>query len=369
MRNRGQHGLYDGATHRSKGRTVLHQEHLDAKDTDGALSQSVDRPLRVLLRTLVDAAAHDRVQSALIVTDAAVGAGRRAQRGVDDVAHAVAMNRLDGRVRARLARRATDHHDGDLLDERRKLLGVEAVGKRAGARCRERRGGDEGLERGADGLGLARTKDVVAAAIVGEVARLEQVRVAELLSGLDDGGDERAERVVGRDGRRGVGRDGEEGSDGDATGGEVDLLQVLVLDCADDAGRREHLDALAGAATGLGELVGDLFECVDVDVLNLDGDDVDLASELADLYGVGEGAVNVLQRGAARGEGGQDLRLRDLLGRGGDVRVEGHDGDGHGARCLEEHAAQLASACRVQWGSQGGSGSACCLGRSPRLCS
>lgn len=214
MRNRGQHGLYDGATHRSKGRTVLHQEHLDAKDTDGALSQSVDRPLRVLLRTLVDAAAHDRVQSALIVTDAAVGAGRRAQRGVDDVAHAVAMNRLDGRVRARLARRATDHHDGDLLDERRKLLGVEAVGKRAGARCRERRGGDEGLERGADGLGLARTKDVVAAAIVGEVARLEQVRVAELLSGLDDGGDERAERVVGRDGREGSAEMGRKGATG-----------------------------------------------------------------------------------------------------------------------------------------------------------
>ena len=330
---------------RRRGRTVVHEEHLDAKDADGALAERVDRPHGVLLRALVDALALDGPLAALLVPDPARRRRRRAQRRVHDVAHAVAVDRLDGRVRARVAARAAHDHDGDLLGKGRELFGVQAVGERAGARGREGRGGDEGVERGAHGGRVARAQDIVAAAVVGEVARLEEERVAELGAGGRDGGNEGGERVGRRDGRVRVGGDGEEGRDGDAALGEVHLLEVLVLDRADDARRGEDLDALARAAAGRRELVGDLLEGVDVDVLDLDREDVGLAGELADLCRVGEGAVDVGEGRARRGKGGQDLGLRHLLGRGGDVWVEGDDGDGHGACGLEEHAAELTAAC------------------------
>lgn len=208
----------------------------------------------------------------MVLPDARLITAWRAKRRVNDVADGLAVNRLHGRVRPRLAVRPPDDHHRNLLHKRSEFLRVQALGERLARR--DGRGRDERFERGLYIEEVGRAKDVVALAVVREVSRLEHERVAELGAGGEDGGDEDLERVVAEGGCRGG--DGEEGGDGYPPCGEVLLLSELVLDDADDGRRGEDLDALARATAGRLELVRDGLERCDVDVLNLDREDVDL---------------------------------------------------------------------------------------------
>jgi hypothetical protein len=66
------------------------------------------------------------------------------------------------------------------------------------------------------------------------------------------------------------------------------LLSKLVLDDSDGLWGRVDFYPLSGPSTASAARVSDTGEYIGVDVFDLDGDDVDFASERLDLLWVGE---------------------------------------------------------------------------------
>ena len=113
--------------------------------------------------------------------------------------------------------------------------------------------------------------------------------------------------------------DRREGGDRDAGAGEEPLLPQPVLGGVEDRSRRPHGSVRGGGLGGVGG-----------DVLELEGDDVHPAGEVADR-------VEVVI-------GGLDLAVGDLAGGGVVVRGEGVHPVAHPAGGDGEHAAELAAA-------------------------
>lgn len=242
------------------GLTVRHQEELNSKDS--CSRERPDRPLSQLLCALVDSSA----------------CSERAEHEAED---AVLVNGLNGVVALDLARRRAYDHDGNLLGERSPPLGVKGPVSEVG-------------ECLVDVVLVGRLEDEVAPAVVRERPRLEHQRKTKLSRRVLD----RLLDVV-------VALYADKVCDCDSVVDEELLLLVLVLDDLDRLGRRVDLDLAS---------VLNFLEHTRVDVLNLDGEDVDLCCEREDVRAGCERSVEV----AVMPDGGED----DLLGRRVGPRVE-----------------------------------------------
>lgn len=90
---------------------------------------------------------------------------------------------------------------------------------------------------------------------------------------------------------------------------------------------------------GIDELVIEhLLELGSIDMLDFDGEYIDLRSELADLFWVGEAAIDMLLLAIRTG------KVVDLLGRSRVTDVEQLDLYIETSSCFDKHAAELASA-------------------------
>lgn len=237
-----------------RARTIWHFKHLDAKDAHGAFSKCSDGFLS---------------EGSGFQAEAGLAA---AEWSVDEVADVVPVHGLDGGVALHAAVGRSDDHDGDFSGEGGEALGVERALAAA----------TEGIDGGGDVVeGL---QEVVAASVVGHRSALEHEGQTESVDGRLD-----AVCCCGR--CRGFNGDGV--GQGNAVFRQVHLLGVLVLNGQDDFGAGVDGDALAGSAAGGLKFVSELGEGVGVDMLNLNGDDVDLAAELFDVGSGGEGPGDV----------------------------------------------------------------------------
>lgn len=187
-----------------KGLTILHQEHLDSKDTGAR--ETGDGILSNLPGTLLNRSREGLVRGARQATSDLGG-------GKDQMTDAVLVDRLNNRVRANLTRHGTDNHHRQLPIKLGPTLSIEwYTGGKLRASVLE-------IVLGLD--------DIVALAVVSHGLGLKHEGIAKLLSCLLDGLLIRTIQRV---------------CEGDLVLCQVLLLEILVLDQGD--GGRGGVDRL-----------------------------------------------------------------------------------------------------------------------------
>lgn len=266
------------AKQRMQVRTICHQEHLHTKNTGAG-----ERLYRVLC------------DSASALCDQRVSA---TQGSKNQVAYVLLVHCLHDGVRCYLSRSRADDHDRDLLHERHPLLRVQWSVTES---CNSVLHSSQVAE------------NEVTSPVVRKCATLQHERKTERDGSSSDGLQSRVDR--------------QEVGDRASSSAKMLLLDELVLDGLD--GERTGVDAER-------ELALDLLEDANLHMLDLDGEHVDLGGQLADLLGVGEGAVDVRELRCA---GCDDLLGGTVVS---DVEHDHVDVEQRGGCC--QHAAELAAA-------------------------